>query len=425
MVKTTENYWKEVKEVLGDNYENFDFSNALFTGVIKPIKYFCKIHNVWVEKKESRELLNNSYGCGTCVTEKRKKTKIEKSKKKFSEKAPKIHDNYYTYDNVVFIDMTTHVLITCPKHGDFPQKPIKHINAKQGCNQCGDERAHNKQRMTKEEFIKRAIEKHGDEHYGYYLVNYINCDTNVEIFCNICNKSFQQTPYNHYLSGSGCTDCGIIKRANEMKRIASERFWTVANNDERFDFSKYVYSKAITKSDITCKQCDEKFPSSPNNYLCGKGCPNCCLKTKKKLNEKLKQIYPNLEMELKVDWCRNPEKCNGKHHYFPYDFYICIEDGDLKLHIIIELDGIQHIKPQKFFDRKLTFEERHERDVYKEKCAKDNGYHTIRILQEDVLFDKNEWLDNLKKEIDYIKNNQCTIHHRYICENNEYEIFPQ
>ena len=128
-------------------------------------------------------------------------------------------------------------------------------------------------------------------------------------------------------------------------------------------------------------------------------------------------------MELKVDWCRNSKKYNGKHHYFPYDFYICIEEGDLKIHIIIELDGIQHIKPQKLFDRKLTFEERHERDVYKEKCANDNGYHTIRILQEDVLYDKNAWLDNLLREIDYIKNNQGSIHHCYICDNNEYDIF--
>lgn len=422
MVKTTEDYWKEVKEVLGDNYENFDFSNALFTGVNKPIKYFCKKHNKWVEKKQARELLNNSYGCGTCVTEKRKKTKIEKSRKKFFEEAPKIHDNYYNYDKVVFVDMTTYVTITCPKHDDFQQKPIKHINAKQGCNQCGEERCADGQRMTKEEFIKRAIETHGDEHYSYHLVNYINCNTNVNIYCNICNKSFQQIPYNH-IHKSGCADCGINKRANKMKLIASENFWKVANNDERFDFSKYVYSKAITKSVITCKHCHEPFSSSPNNYLSGKGCPNCCLKTKKKFNEELKQIYSDLKMELKVDWCRNPEKCNGKHHYFPYDFYICIEDGDLKIHIIIELDGIQHIKPQKHFDRKLTFEERHERDVYKEKCAKENGYHTIRILQEDVLYDKNEWLENLLQEIDYIKNNQDDIHHRYICDNNEYDIF--
>lgn len=422
MVKTNENYLKEVKEVLGDNYENFDFSNALFKGVVKPIKYFCKIHGKWVEKKEARELLNNSYGCGTCVTEKRKKTKIEKSKKKFFEEAPKIHNNYYNYDKVVFVDMTTYVTITCPKHADFRQKPIKHINGKQGCNKCGEERCADRQKMGKDEFIRRSIEKHGDEHYGYHLVIYINCDTNVEIFCNNCNKSFQQTPYNH-IHRSGCTDCGIIKRATLMKQLASERFWTVAKNDERFDFSKFVYNTARTNSDVICNNCNTIFRISSNNYLGGKGCPNCRLKTKKKLNKNLKQIYLNLKTELKVDWCRNSEKCNGKHHYFPYDFYICIEEGDLKIHIIIELDGIQHIKPQKFFDRKLTFEERHERDVYKEKCANDNGYHTIRILQEDVLYDKNAWLDNLLREIDYIKNNQGSIHHRYICDNNEYDIF--
>lgn len=422
MVKTTEKYWKEVKEVLGDNYENFDFSNAVFTGVIKPIKYFCKIHAKWVEKKQARELLNNSYGCGTCVTEKRKKTKNEKSKKKFFEEAPKLHNNYYTYNEDEFVDMTTPITINCPcpNHDAFKQKPIKHLNCGQGCNKCGDERAHDKQRMTKDEVIRRSIEKHGNEHYNYDKVNYINSDTNIEIFCNICNKSFQQTPYNH-IHGSGCPYCGIKKRSDKKKEQGYDKFWKKANNDERFDFSEFVYNTARTKSDVTCKKCNEPFSISQNNYLRGKGCPFCRKKTEKKVNEELKKIYPNLKRELKVDWCRNPEKCNGKHHYFPYDFYIYIEDGDLK--ILIELDGIQHIKPEKFFDRKMTFEERHERDVYKEKCANENGYHTIRILQEDVFYDKNDWLSKFKREIDYIKNNQGIIHHRYICDNNEYDIF--
>ena len=283
MVKTTENYWKEVKGILGDNYENFDFSDSVFTGCTKPIRYFCKNHNKWVEKKEARELLNNSYGCGICVTEKRKKTKIEKSKKNFFEEGPKIHNNFFTYGNVVYIDTITPVLITCPIHGDFLQKPIKHITGKQGCNKCGEKRTADGQRMGKDEFIRRSIEKHGHEHYGYHLVdNYINCDTNVEIFCNVCKKSFQQTPYNH-IHRSGCTDCGIIKRATLMKQLASERFWTVAKNDERFDFSKFVYDKASTKSIAICKKCYEPFTISPNNYLRGKGCPTCCLKTKKKI----------------------------------------------------------------------------------------------------------------------------------------------
>jgi len=423
MIKTLEEFLENLKEVSGDDYSNFDFSNSKFNGLTKNIQYVCNIHKKTVNKSP-KEVLKGFYGCGICSKEKTKKTKNEKSKKKFFEEAPKLHNNYYTYNEDEFIDMTTPITIKCPNpnHDAFKQKPIKHLNCGQGCNKCGDERAHDKQRMTKDEVIRRFIEKHGDEHYGYNLDNYINCDTNIEIYCNICNKSFQQTPY-HHIRGSGCPDCGIKKRANEMKKIASEKFWKVANNDERFDFSKFVYITAITKSDLTCKECNEQFLTSQNNLSCGKGCPNCRLKTKKKLNEKLKQIYPNLKMELMVDWCRNPEKCNGKHHYFPYDFYIYIEDGDLKIHIIIELDGIQHIKPHKFFDRKMTFEERHERDVYKQKCANEKEYHTIRILQEDVFYDKNLWLSKLKIEIDYIKNNQGIIHHRYICDNNEYDIF--
>lgn len=422
MIKTLEEFLENLKKVSCDDYNNFDFSNSKFNGLTKNIQYVCNIHHKWVNKP-AKELLKGFYGCGICSKEKTKKTKNEKSKKKFFEEAPKLHNNYYTYNEDVFVDMTTPILITCPnpKHDDFKQKPIKHLNCGQGCNKCGDERAHDKQRMTKDEFIRRSIEKHGDEHYGYHLVNYINCDTNIEIYCNICNKSFQQTPSSH-LSGSGCTDCGIKKRSDKKKEKGSDNFWKKANNDERFDFSKYVYVIAITKSDgVICKKCNEPFSISPNNYLRGKGCPFCRKKTEKKLNEELKKIYPNLKRELKVDWCRNPEKCNGKHHYFPYDFYIYIEDGDLK--ILIELDGIQHIKPQKFFDRKMTFEERHKRDVYKQKCANEKGYHTIRILQEDVFYDKNDWLSKLKIEIDYIKNNQGIIHHRYICDNNEYDIF--
>ena len=99
--------------------------------------------------------------------------------------------------------------------------------------------------------------------------------------------------------------------------------------------------------------------------------------------------------------------------------FFCIPE----LKIIIELDGIQHIRYVKFFDRKLTFEERHKRDLYKQQCANDNGYHIIRILQDDVLYDKNDWLCNLQREIEYIKNNQTVIHNIYICDNDEYGIF--
>jgi len=154
--------------------------------------------------------------------------------------------------------------------------------------------------------------------------------------------------------------------------------------------------------------CDHKFSSLISNVSKGAWCPMCKNKTEKKLHDALKQIYPTIIKEFKASWCKNKR-------FLPFDF--CISE----LKIIIELDGRQHFCDIKFFPQ--PFIERHERDVYKEKCANDNGYHTIRIIQEDVLFDKNDWLGNLQREIEYIKNNQDDIHNIYISDNDEYNIF--
>lgn len=425
MVKTTESFLKDVKEVMRDDYENFDFSNADYRGATKPIKYLCKKHNKLVEKKTAREILNNSYGCGTCVTEKRKKTKIEKSNKKFFEEGPKIHNNEYKYDKVVFIDMTTHVLITCPIHGDFLQAPCKHINEKQGCNKCGEERSADKQKMGKDEFIRRSIEKHGNEHYGYHLVNYINCDTNVEIFCNICNKSFQQTPSTH-LSGSGCTYCGIIKRATLKKQTAEVKFREQAKNDEQVDSSKFIYTKNTEKSILTCMKCKEDYLITPNGYARYKnypsnGCPNCVNKTEQKFYEILKPLFPNLKWRYVVDWCRNTIMKNGKYNNFPFDY--CLEE----LKIIIELDGIDHFEPTKRGDISIEeqinkYKQTRKRDLYKQNCANDNGYSVIRIYQPDVYFDSFDWLEKVLEAIEKVKI-EGFIPSQYISKNDEYKDF--
>jgi len=56
------------------------------------------------------------------------------------------------------------------------------------------------------------------------------------------------------------------------------------------------------------------------------------------------------------------------------------------------------------------------------KCANDNNYSVIRILQEDVFYDSYDWLSELNNNIkDIIKNKK--IQNIYMCKDNEYEIF--
>lgn len=59
-------------------------------------------------------------------------------------------------------------------------------------------------RLSKEDFISKCIEKHGDV-YDYSLVEYVNTRTKVSIICRT-HGIFNQLPKHHYI-GQGCPRC--------------------------------------------------------------------------------------------------------------------------------------------------------------------------------------------------------------------------
>ena len=68
------------------------------------------------------------------------------------------------------------------------------------------------------------------------------------------------------------------------------------------------------------------------------------------------------------------------------------------------------------------FVKRHEVDVYKMKCANENGYSVIRLLQTDVFYDTYDWLMELRDNIEKIILEQ-RVQNVYMCKDNEYVIF--
>ena len=140
---------------------------------------------------------------------------------------------------------------------------------------------------------------------------------------------------------------------------------------------------------FTCNDCNNEFYSSLGCISSGTWCPICVNKTEKKLYNWLLIKYPTLTIkkEFKVDWCKN--KDTGRH--YRYDFYI----KDYKL--IIELDGIQHFEYVKHFNNNV--EKRQQIDTFKIKCANEHGISIIRILQDDVYYDKTNWQKLLQEKI--------------------------
>lgn len=55
-------------------------------------------------------------------------------------------------------------------------------------------------------------------------------------------------------------------------------------------------------------------------------------------------------------------------------------------------------------------------------CANKNKLSVIRILQEDVLFDKYDWLTELNENISKITNSN-KVYNIFMCKNNEYDIY--
>jgi very-short-patch-repair endonuclease len=156
-----------------------------------------------------------------------------------------------------------------------------------------------------------------------------------------------------------------------------------------------------------CDKCNYefKFTLGVNSW-----CPLCINDTEQKLYQILLPLYSTIEFQFKQDWCKNIES----NRHLPFDF--CISENK----IIIELDGPQHFR--QIMEWK-TPEEQQKQDLYKEKCANDNGYSTIRLLQEDVANDTNNWLLKFQNAIQYIIDDPDVIHNIYICRNNEYDNY--
>ncbi len=109
-----------------------------------------------------------------------------------------------------YVDSHTKILIICPVHGEFWQRPHNHLRSA-GCPRCAGSYS-----ITKDEFIEKAQEIHKGK-YDYSKVNYVNYSTKV---CIICPEhgEFWQTP-NIHLYGGGCPACPQSQLEGEMRRF--------------------------------------------------------------------------------------------------------------------------------------------------------------------------------------------------------------
>lgn len=294
----------------------------------------------------------------------------------FIEKAREVHGDRYDYSRVNYINSTTPVKIICLEHGEFEQRPAKHLSG-QNCPKCSKH-----YRRNTEEFIKEASILHNNK-YDYSKVNFVDTHTKVCIVCPI-HGEFWQTPHMHLGKKQGCPKCG------GTSKLTTEEFIQKAKeiHGNKYDYSKVNY---ISNSDKVCIICPEhgEFWQKANDHISGKkGCPKCRLKSQTKFYEKLKESFSNEEILFEVgnstiDWI------NGQRFdiYFP------------KYNIAVEYNGVQHYMPVKHFGGELKFQSQLEYDELKRQKCKENNCTLFEVKYDYAEEDYQKLVENIQNII--------------------------
>ena len=124
--KTLEEFISQCKEKHGNTY---DYSESVYLSSYRKIGIKCRTHGLfWQWPNDHRR----GVGCPACSGNKRKTTE------EFVKEAIEIFP-HFDYSKVEYKSALKHVIIICPKHGEFKQKPNGILN-NVGCEKCSIDR---------------------------------------------------------------------------------------------------------------------------------------------------------------------------------------------------------------------------------------------------------------------------------------------
>lgn len=126
--KTTEHFILDSIAIHGDR---FDYSLVEYIDNNTKVKILCKTHGVFEIAPHSHLQGKICRKCSTIEG----KTKRTYTREEFIAKANSVHENRYTYENLIYDGTTKKVVITCSKHGNYTQKATSHLQGN-GCPKC-------------------------------------------------------------------------------------------------------------------------------------------------------------------------------------------------------------------------------------------------------------------------------------------------
>jgi hypothetical protein len=135
----------------------YDYSKAEYNGVSTPVTIICPEHGEFTQTPQNHM---KGQGCPKCGNLRKGMYRVGTTES-FIKKAKEVHGETYDYSKVNYKNNREKVIIICPIHGEFLQKPLDHIHGS-GCPECG------KHLDKSEKFVLKCLrEKYGEVSYQY------------------------------------------------------------------------------------------------------------------------------------------------------------------------------------------------------------------------------------------------------------------
>ena len=306
---------------------------------------------------------------------------IKVTQEDFIKRLNRLYQSGYSFNEAEYKGYYAPVKITCEKHGAQYRTPAE-LYRGSICKECSHERRSIAQRMTTEDFIKKANIVHNYK-YIYLHTHYIDAKHDVIITCPIHGDFTQNV--NSHLNGRGCQKCSK-QRFSFMTDKEREQCFRDIHGD-KYDYDWGTYIKNHSPMNMFCKK-HGLFPQTPSKHLFGEGCPKC---KRSRLEEEIEQFLAKNNIEFIAQYKQQWLGLQSLDFYLP------------KHKIGIECQGGQHFFPIKQYGGEDAFKQRKQLDEMKRAKCDERGvklfyYSNLHIDYPYKVYEyKNELLNEILK----------------------------
>ena len=349
-------------QVHGDKYS---YAESIYVAYNKPTNILCSKHGSFSQRVAHH--LSGS-GCKACSLEKVSASMIATTDS-FVLKAKEKHGDQYDYSLVDYEGSNTNILVICPTHGQFSQRPTHHLSG-HGCPKCHHSNTSARLAKDQDEFIKQCSQVHGNK-YDYSMVVYKGGQEKIQIICPE-HGVFEQLAGNHLYKRVDCFECGLVKNT-----ITNDEF---ISRSKQAHGDKYEYLTRYTHSQESILiRCPEHgvFEQKANAHYKGHGCRLCALGSNKSNPERV--IIDLLKShDVSTD-------CGSRKVIPPYELDIYLPDHKLA----IEYNGLYY---HSSYGNNLRVSKTPDYHQKKMLLCRKAGIELLQIFED-------EWINPVKQEI--------------------------